>query len=149
VAHQSSVDVTTVDDEGWPDVSYKGGDAGFVRVIDEHTLLLPSYDGNGMSRTLGHVAANGRVSLLFVDASVPWRLRVQGTGEVIVDPDSVAGVHGAQALLRVHVRRVFPNCDRYLHAGGKISPSVPRRDHEPPVPDWKQLEAFADVLPEG
>ncbi len=148
IANQSAVYIATVDDEGWPDVSYKGGDVGFVRVVDEVTLELPSFDGNGMFRTLGHVAANGRVGLLFIDSSVPWRMRVQGTGEVIIDPETVAEVHGAEALLRIHVQRVFPNCGRYIHSGHQISASVPRRDHEPPEPDWKKLDAFADALPQ-
>ncbi len=148
IAQQSSVYVATVDDDGWPDVSYKGGAVGFVRVIDAHTLELPSFDGNGMFRTLGHVATNGRVGLLFLDASRPWRMRVQGGGEVITDPDQVSSVHGAQALLRIHVQRVFPNCGRYIHRGDAISPSVPVPGHEPPVPDWKQMDAFADALPQ-
>ena len=40
--------LSTVDEQGYPSCSYKGGDTGFVRVVDPKTILFPSYDGNGM-----------------------------------------------------------------------------------------------------
>ena len=76
---QSTVWISTVDAEGWPDVSYKGGDVGFVEVRSPNELRIPSYDGNGMMRTLGNIADTGKVALLFVDTARPWRIRVHGT----------------------------------------------------------------------
>ena len=58
--------LATMDAEGFPDCSYKGGDPGFVRVIDERTLVFPSYDGNGMFKSLGNIRANPAVGLLFL-----------------------------------------------------------------------------------
>src|SRR5215813_4871294 len=57
--------LATADAEGRPQCSYKGGDAGFVRVLDEHTLAFPSYDGNGMYLSLGNLSVNPHVGLLF------------------------------------------------------------------------------------
>src|SRR5919109_790175 len=60
--------LATADADGWPDVSYKGGTPGFVRVLDdERTVAFPSYDGNGMYRSLGNIATNPKVGLLFID----------------------------------------------------------------------------------
>ena len=59
--------LATADDEGRPQCSYKGGDPGFVRVLDEHTLAFPNYDGNGMYLSMGNVVQNGHVGLLFID----------------------------------------------------------------------------------
>lgn len=62
---------TTADARGRPDCSYKGGAAGFVRVIDRNALAFPSDDGNGMFRSLGNVLVNPAVALLFVDFEEP------------------------------------------------------------------------------
>ena len=147
IAAQSTVWISTVDADGWPDVSYKGGDEGFVQVASPTELRIPSYDGNGMMRTLGNIADTGRVALLFVDHARPWRIRVQGTARVTVDPDDVAGFHGAFAVVVVSVGRVFPNCGRYIHPPGEVSEYVPREGHTPPTPEWKTYEFVADALP--
>jgi predicted pyridoxine 5'-phosphate oxidase superfamily flavin-nucleotide-binding protein len=149
VADQASLWVATVDADGWPDVSYKGGDPGFVQVPSPTELLVPFYNGNGMWRTLGNVRDNGRVALLFVDAERPWRMRVHGTGTVRTDPASIAGLTGAEAVLHVEVARVFPNCGRYIHTGGSISVDVPRAGRSAPIPDWKRIPVIREVLPEG
>ena len=149
VADQASLWVATVDADGWPDVSYKGGDPGFVRVPSPTELVVPFYNGNGMWRTLGNVRDNGRVALLFVDTERPWRMRVHGTGTVRTDPASIAGLTGAEAVLHVEVARVFPNCGRYIHKDGSISADVPRADRSAPIPDWKRIPVLREVLPEG
>ena len=141
--------LATVDPDGWPDVSYKGGRPGFVRVLDAATLAFPSYDGNGMFRSLGSIQAEPRVALLFVDFGQPDRMRVQGRATVSDDPALVASFEGAQLVVRVAVERVWPNCPRYVHRMEllELSPHAPAPGHEPPVPDWKRMELFRDVLP--
>ncbi len=147
VADQAAVWVSTVDADGWPDVSYKGGEPGFVRVVNPGELRIPIFNGNGMWRTLGNIRDNGRVALLFVDQQRPWRMRVHGTGTVLTDHDSVAGFTEAEAVLVIRVARVFPNCGRYIHQEGEISPFVPRQGHVTPIPDWKRLPVLNEVLP--
>ena len=147
ISEQSTVWVATVDADGWPDVSYKGGEPGFVRVVGRGELQLPIFNGNGMWRTLGNVRDNGRVALLFVDPSRPWRVRVHGVGTVLTDAATVGAVHGAEAVLSVQVARVFPNCGRYIHTAGEVSPHVPQPGHDTPVADWKTLPFLNEVLP--
>lgn len=147
IAKQSTVWISTVDAEGWPDVSYKGGDVGFVEVVAPDELRIPSYDGNGMWRTLGNIVDDGRVALLFIDLDRPWRMRVHGRATVSVEPADLERHVGAQAVMIVRVGRVFPNCGRYIHRDGEISKFVPRSDHHAPIPDWKRIEALRDVLP--
>ena len=144
---QTNVLVSTVDEAGWPDVSYKGGDPGFVRVLDATTLALPSYDGNGMFRTLGNIAADPRLALLFVDTARPWRLRLHGLGRVETEGQLVESFHGAQAVAVVEVKRVFPNCGRYIDQGTGPAPHVPRKGEETPEPEWKQIDAIRRYLP--
>ena len=59
--------IATSDADGQPQCSYKGGDPGFVRVVDDHTIAFPVYDGNGMFLTIGNVTENRLVGLLFID----------------------------------------------------------------------------------
>ena len=139
--------IATVDAEGWPDVSYKGGDPGFVEVVSPTELRIPIYNGNGMWRTLGNVRDDGRVALLFIDEKRPWRVRVHGVASVLTDGESTARHVGAEAVLVVQVGRVFPNCGRYIHQGGEMSPFVPRPDTPAPTPEWKLVPLLNEVLP--
>src|SRR6186997_2721490 len=70
--------LATADAEGRPQCSYKGGDPGFVKVIDEKTIAFPSYDGNGMYLTAGNALVNPNVGLLFIDFERRRRLRLNG-----------------------------------------------------------------------
>jgi predicted pyridoxine 5'-phosphate oxidase superfamily flavin-nucleotide-binding protein len=143
--------IATSTPEGQPDCSYKGGDVGFVRVIDEHTLAFPVYDGNGMFRTLGNIASHPPVGLLFVDLETGSRLRVNGRASVELDGPLVASYPGAIAAVRVSADAIFANCRRYVHEYRKVGPSpfVPDADGEAPVPDWKRDPWFEGTLPDG
>jgi hypothetical protein len=140
--------LATADAQGQPDCSYKGGDPGFVRVTAPDELAFPSYDGNGMFRSLGNVLVNPAVSLLFMDFEQPSRLRVIGRATVAQDDPLLAAFEGAQLVVRVRAARIFPNCPRYVHRMSFVeaSPYVPRDGQTPPVPKWKRFEAFRDVL---
>jgi len=141
--------LATADSEGRPDCSFKGGTPGFVRVTGEAELAFPSYDGNGMFRSLGNVLVNPAVALLFIDFEHPRRLRVNGRASVASDDPLLANFAGAQLVVRVRAERIFPNCPRYIPrmTSGEPSPYVPREGYTPPVPKWKRFDEFVDVLP--
>jgi hypothetical protein len=141
--------IATADALGHPDCSYKGGMPGFVRVIDDRTLCLPDYDGNGMYRTWGNVLVNAHVGLLFLDFERPKRLRVNGTARLSEDDPLRAEFPGAVFIVRITAQRIFPNCPRYLHSMQLVEHSTyaPRPDYSPPVPAWKTFAEFRDALP--
>jgi predicted pyridoxine 5'-phosphate oxidase superfamily flavin-nucleotide-binding protein len=141
--------LATADAAGAPDCSYKGGDAGFVRITADDELAFPSWDGNGMFRSLGNVNVNPAVGLLFIDFDSPRRLRVNGAASLHFDDPLMAVFTGAQLVVRVRAERIFPNCPRYIHRQACVEPSpyVPRPGTTPPEPKWKQFDAFRDVLP--
>jgi uncharacterized protein len=141
--------LATADADGWPDCSYKGGMPGFVRVVDDRTLAFPSYDGNGMFRSLGNILVNPKVGLLFVDFEKPNRMRVQGVASLHDDDELLSAFEGAQVIVRVRAERIFPNCPRYIHKMQLVEHSVfsPRPGHVPPTPEWKQMDVFRDYLP--
>lgn len=143
--------LATVDVLGQPTCSYKGGDPGFVTVVDDRTIAFPNYDGNGMYLSMGNVDATRRVGLLFIDFERQRRIRVDGTAELRHDDPLLPGYPGAQFVVRVHADRIYPNCPHYIHNYQLVERSVfvPRGGISTPVPGWKQTEWARDVLPAG
>src|SRR5512147_3189962 len=93
--------VATADAEGRPQCSYKGGDPGFVRVLDERTIAFPLYDGNGMYLTAGNAMANPNVGLLFIDFERRRRLRLNGVASVAESDPLLGAYPEAQLVVRV------------------------------------------------
>jgi uncharacterized protein len=143
--------VATTDEHGRPQCSYKGGDPGFVRVLDERTIAFPVYDGNGMFLTAGNLLVNPSVGLLFIDFEGRKRLRLNGTASVDELDPLLADYPEAKLVVRVAATEVFPNCPRYIHEYRLVQRSrfVPKDECETPVPKWKHSEWAHDVLPEG
>jgi predicted pyridoxine 5'-phosphate oxidase superfamily flavin-nucleotide-binding protein len=143
--------LATADDHGHPQCSYKGGDPGFVRVLDPHTVAFPNYDGNGMYLSMGNLLVNPHVGMLFIDfgAVRPSRLRLNGTASIDEHDPLVTAWPGAQFVVRVAATQVFPNCPRYIHRMELVERSrfVPREEQRVPVPDWKRTDWACDVLP--
>jgi predicted pyridoxine 5'-phosphate oxidase superfamily flavin-nucleotide-binding protein len=141
--------IATADAQGQPDCSYKGGLPGFVRVLDERTLAIPDYDGNGMYRTWGNALVNPQVGLLFLDFESPKRIRVNGRAQISQDDPLRAEFPGAVFMVRIAAERIFPNCPRYIHKMQLVEHSVyaPKAGYEPPVPAWKTFDVFRDALP--
>jgi uncharacterized protein len=142
--------IATVDAEGQPQCSYKGGEPGFVRVLDERTIAFPIYDGNGMYLTAGNLLQTGKVGLLFIDFEGRKRMRLNGVATADDDDPLLAQYPEAQLIVRVAATEVFPNCPRYIHEYRLVERSrfVPKSECETPVPQWKRSEWARDVLPE-
>ena len=142
--------LATCDSEGHPQCSYKGGAPGFVRVVDEHTIAFPVYDGNGMFLSLGNIRAHAEVGMLFIDFEHPNRVRLNGVATVDLDDPLLDSMPGAILVVRVRATHVFPNCSRYIHKMQLVERSrfVPEPNVVAPVPDWKRMEWAQDYLPE-
>ena len=142
--------LATADADGRPTCSYKGGEPGFVRVLDERTLAFPSYDGNGMYLSAGNVLVNPSVGMLFIDLERGHRMRLEGEARVDPDDPLLADYPEAQLVVRVRATKVYPNCPRYIHRYELVRRSrfVPRTDCLTPVPEWKRSDWAYDALPE-
>ena len=141
--------LATADDRGQPDCSFKGGQPGFVKIVGPDELAFPDYDGNGMFKSLGNISVNRHVGLLFIDmGDKPRRLRVNGEASVSANDPLMQRFAGAQLLVRVRVRAIFPNCPRYIVTPGTAEPSkyAPRPGYDPPEPAWKGFDDFKDVI---
>ena len=141
--------LATVDREGRPQCSYKGGAPGFVKVVDQRTIGFPSYDGNGMFLSMGNILENSKIGVLFIDFENPQRLRLNGTATVHEDDVLLPEYHEAQFIVRVQVESLFVNCARYVHRFKRLesSPFVPSVICDTPIPDWKTLAEVQDALP--
>jgi predicted pyridoxine 5'-phosphate oxidase superfamily flavin-nucleotide-binding protein len=142
--------LATADAQGRPDCSYKGGPLGFVRVIGPSELAFPDYDGNGMFKSLGNLVENGNLGMLFMTMDgAPRRLRVNGEATVSDDDPLLGQMVGAQLVVRVKVRAIFPNCPRYVPdlESGQEARHAPRAGIETPEAEWKRMEMIADVVP--
>lgn len=142
--------LATADPVGRPDCSFKGGPPGFARVIAPDLLVWPDYDGNGMFKSLGNIAVNPSVGLLFMRmGEAPKRLRVNGVATISLDDPLMDTFPGAQALVRLTPVDIFPNCPRYIPdpESQKASPYIPQKDQPPVEPKWKAMDMFSDVVP--
>ncbi|MDO8874990.1 MAG: pyridoxamine 5'-phosphate oxidase family protein [Pseudolabrys sp.] len=142
--------IATADAEGRPDCSFKGGMPGFVRVTGPSELSFPDYDGNGMFKSLGNVVVNANVGLLFIAMhGTPRRLRVNGSARVHDDDPLLKETVGAQLIVRLEARAIFPNCPRYIPDMQMAGPSIytPQPQCDPPEPAWKSFDIFKDAVP--
>jgi PPOX class probable FMN-dependent enzyme len=102
--------------DGTCDVSPRGDPPGFVRVLDERTLLLPDRPGNKLADSLRNVLRNPHVGLLFLVPGVGDTLRVNGRATLVTDEDLLApcAVEGKvpKLGLRIEVDEVFTHCSK-------------------------------------
>ncbi|MFT5203801.1 MAG: putative pyridoxine 5'-phosphate oxidase superfamily flavin-nucleotide-binding protein [Candidatus Aldehydirespiratoraceae bacterium] len=134
--------------DGQPTVSHKGGPKGFVRVVDNKTMVFPSYDGNGMFLSMGNIAATAKIGLLFIDFEVPNRVRVHADAVVSADDPMINEFPGAQLIVRATVTESFINCPRYIVKHQRVDASryVPDENGEAPIPAWKKIEDLQPFL---
>ncbi len=133
--------LATVGADG-PDVSPRGGEPGFVRVLDEHRLALPDRPGNNRIDSLRNVQVDPRVALMFVVPGIEETLRVYGSATV-VDPVTLAVDltdfgRPPKSVLVVDVQRAFFQCAKSLMRSGLWEPER--------WPDLEGLPSGAEML---
>jgi len=106
--------LSTADADGNQDASPKGDAPGFVAIEDRNTLLIPDRKGNKLLFGLQNIVANPCVGILFITPPTSETLRVNGTAELVVDPNILkrlaARGQPAQLAIRVTVRECFFHC---------------------------------------
>lgn len=144
--------LSTVNEDGEPTVSYKGGNVGVAHVADTKTIVFPSYNGNGMYFSAGNISATGKVGMLFIDMCTPHRVRVQGTAALSQNEEHMKLFPGAEFVIEVTVDKAFINCARYIHKHERVEATnryVPDANGEAPLPAWKRIDMIQEALPEA
>lgn len=143
--------LSSIDHRGYPTCSHKGGEPGFIKVVNEKTIAFPSYDGNGMFLSLGNINASDKVGMLFIDFETPHRIRVHGVASIDRHDPLIKEFHGAELVVRIKVTEIFVNCPRYINKYQRVQSSkyTPKTGFEKPLsPQWKRIDGLQDVLPE-
>ncbi len=120
IASRDSFYIASVSETGWPYMQHRGGPAGFLRVLDDHTLGFADFRGNKQYVTLGNTSVNARVSLFLMDYPRKRRLKVYGTMSVVNDPEFAKQLHtpgyGAKVerSIRIDVAAFDWNCPQHI-----------------------------------
>ena len=152
--------LATASPDGWPDVSPRGGEPGFVRVLDEHRLALPDRLGNNRVDSLRNLSLNPRAALLFFVPGAEETLKVFGTTALVGADDLGIDLtefgRAPRSVLVLTVQRAYFQCGKAVMRSGLWDPSkqVDRstmtpfgqvlRDHcalEDPLPDDATIRA--------
>ncbi|HEX4034445.1 MAG TPA: pyridoxamine 5'-phosphate oxidase family protein [Solirubrobacteraceae bacterium] len=110
--------VGTASPDGGLDVSPRGDPAGFARILDARTLLLPDRPGNRIADTLTNLLADPRIALLFLIPGVDDSFRVNGRAEIVDDPQLLAasaiGGRAPRLGLVVSIEECYTQCSKAL-----------------------------------
>ncbi len=119
--------MATVAEEGL-DCSPRGDPPGFVRVIDEKTVVLPDRRGNNRLDTLKNIVRDPRISLLFLIPGVGETLRINGTAQLSTEPELCASFtmqgKAPKCVVVVTVKSIYFQCQKALVRSKLWDPSV-------------------------
>lgn len=123
--------VATGGNDGMLDASPRGGDPGFVHVVDDRTLLIPDSPGNNRLDSLSNIIATGRIGLLFLIPGVDETLRVNGSAAVSDDPEKLSALASdkrtPRSVIEVNVEEAFLHCAKAFMRAKLWDPQT-RRD---------------------
>lgn len=112
--------LATASKEGHPNINYKGGEKGFVHVLDENTILFPDYDGNGILHGVNDMMENPNIGMLFIDFNTGERYKVSGVTTIIDKPEDIkqyldyTGFDYPSRIIKVTVTYVLGNCSKNI-----------------------------------
>ena len=110
--------VATSRPDGGLDISPRGDPAGFVRILDDRTLLIPERPGNRLADTLTNLLADSRIGLLFLIPGVGDTFRVNGRATVVDDPEllaaSTVGGRAPKLGLLIAIDEAFAHCPKAI-----------------------------------
>jgi PPOX class probable FMN-dependent enzyme len=156
--------VATASPDGGLDVSPRGDPAGFVRILDDRTLLLPDRPGNRIADTLTNLLDDPRIALLFIIPGIDDTFRVNGRAQIVDDAELLAGseVEGKVPRLGilVTVEEAYTQCPKAfirsdlwnperhvdreeLPSSGAIMKAVADPDLDPAEYDRERAERYA------
>jgi PPOX class probable FMN-dependent enzyme len=116
IEHSPFICVATARHDGGLDVSPRGDPRGFVRILDERTLLIPDRPGNRIADTLTNLLSDDRIALLFLIPGINDTFRVNGRAVIVDDPDLLADseVEGKRPKLGilVSIEQAYTQCPK-------------------------------------
>jgi predicted pyridoxine 5'-phosphate oxidase superfamily flavin-nucleotide-binding protein len=117
--------IATYHEEGGADASHRGGNPGFVRVLNQQTLVWPDYPGNQMFQTLGNLVSYPNSGLLFIDFDDGRTLQLNGEARIRWEQDALASFPDAERLVEFRLQEVVETVGAHtLQARSLGSPRI-------------------------
>lgn len=120
--------LATADEHGSCDVSPRGGPQGFLRVLDEHTVVLPDLNGNNLLDSVRNIVTTGRAALLVVIPGQDETLRIDGTAFITTDPQILglwdSELRTPKVAVGIEVETTFIHCAKAFRRGQVWQPDV-------------------------
>ncbi|KPV39370.1 pyridoxamine 5'-phosphate oxidase family protein [Alicyclobacillus ferrooxydans] len=114
ITKQQMMFISTADASGNCDTSFRAADAGFVKIIDECTIVYPEYRGNGVYASLGNITENPHIGLLFIDFfNHCIGLHVNGMAFIEQEIESVEDPR-AERWVRVVIEEAYIHCSKHI-----------------------------------
>lgn len=122
IASRTSFYMATVSETGWPYIQHRGGPAGFLKVLDDHTLAFADYRGNRQHISEGNLTGDNRVSLFLMDYPRKARMKLQGRATVLradSTPDLAAkvtteGEGRVERIVTIALEAFDWNCPQFI-----------------------------------
>ena len=118
IEHSPFICIASAGRDGQPAVSPKGDTPGFVKVLDDKTLLIPDRPGNNKVEGFGNMVENSKVSLIFFIPGITETLRVHGEAEIVLDKELLnfgkAGAKLPKTATLIKVTKAYMHCGKAL-----------------------------------
>jgi uncharacterized protein len=109
IEHADTFFIATDHAEAGADVSHRGGNPGFIQILNDRHLAIPDYSGNNMFNTLGNIVINPHAGLLFIDFDTGQTLQLTGRATIDWDPERAATMAGARRVVDFEVDEALDN----------------------------------------
>lgn len=120
IESRDSFYLASVNAEGWPYVQHRGGEPGFVRVLDSERFAFPDYRGNRQLISVGNTSENQRVALIFMDYPSRTRLKILATARIVTGTEAARVLElwpeqkGIERVFELRVHGFDWNCPKYI-----------------------------------
>lgn len=116
--------MASVSEDGWPYIQHRGGDVGFLKVVNETSLVFLNYSGNGQYQSMGNLIADNRVALFLMSYPQKRRLKILGKAELFrlenlpEELKSLSSIIASndrvESVIQIHLEAFDWNCPQYI-----------------------------------
>jgi uncharacterized protein len=114
IASRDSFYMASVSETGWPYVQFRGGQPGFLEVVDEKTLRFADLRGNRQYISAGNLSGNDRVALILMDYPHQTRLKILGNAEILEGRNGKQDGSIVERMITIHVQAFDWNCPQHI-----------------------------------
>ncbi len=118
ILHSPFFVMSTYDQSGRSDASPRGGKPGFVKILDEHTLVVPDAKGNNRVDSLVNIVETGKIGCLFLIPGIDETLRINGTASITTNPEYLdlflEEQHPPKTCIKIAIEELFLHCAKAL-----------------------------------